>query len=72
MGTDGRTATMAKAWAILCKACGYNWKLAGNWSDFERQAAESRPCPCCGSYTLTSPEPKPVRRRGLSVGRRAG
>ncbi len=58
--------------------CGDAWQLAGNWSDYERQAVESRPCPCCGAYTLASPEPtpvKPTRRRpvpSLAAARQAG
>jgi len=34
----------------------------GNFSEYERAAIESRPCPCCGAYTLTCPEPKATPR----------
>lgn len=45
---------------VTCGACGHGWPLAGNWSVYEREAIESRPCPNCGAYTLKSPEPKPT------------
>lgn len=50
---------------VACHSCGYSWLLAGNWSAYERDAVESRPCPHCDAYTLSSPEPTaaPARRR---------
>ena len=45
------------AWTVCCESCEYRWNLVGNWSEYERQAIESRPCPKCGAYTLSSPEP---------------
>lgn len=50
-------------WSVSCGSCEHTWKLTGNWSVYEREAVESRPCPCCGSYTLQSPEPKAAVRR---------
>lgn len=52
------------SWTIRCNDCHRAWKLAGHWSHYEREAIESRPCPCCGAYTLVSLEPqvKPQRR----------
>ncbi len=35
----------------------------GNWSVYERESLESRPCPKCDSYTLSSPEPAVVANR---------
>ena len=35
----------------------------GNWSVYERETLESRPCPKCHSYTLSSPEPTDAGRR---------
>lgn len=65
------------AWQVVCRACEFTWTLAGNWSEYERQSVESRPCPCCGAYTLTCPEPqRPAARAGKRrepiVTRRAG
>jgi len=42
--------------------------MLGHWSTYEQQAIESRPCPECDCYTLSSPEPvrstvKPRTRR---------
>ena len=45
------------AWTVRCVSCAHRWNLVGNWSEYERQAIESRPCPKCGAYTLCSPEP---------------
>ncbi|MGL6095790.1 MAG: hypothetical protein ACRC7O_08360 [Fimbriiglobus sp.] len=39
-------------WSVSCGSCGHSWTLAGNWSVYEREAVESRPCPCCSAYTL--------------------
>ncbi len=50
-------------WTIACASCDHNWDLEGFWSEYERQEIESRPCPCCGSYTLKSPEPKAPKHR---------
>jgi hypothetical protein len=50
---------------VACHSCGDSWQLAGTWSAYERDAMESRPCPHCDAYTLSSPEPTtaPARRR---------
>lgn len=50
---------------VACHSCGDSWQLAGTWSAYEREAMESRPCPHCDAYTLSSPEPTtpPARRR---------
>jgi hypothetical protein len=51
---------------VTCGACEHTWKVVGNWSVYEREAIESRPCPACSAYTLKSPEPeaaKPTCRR---------
>lgn len=56
--------TPVNAWTVTCDNCRHGWTLAGTWSEYERQAIESRPCPRCGAYTLSSPEPKPVRGKG--------
>ena len=45
------------AWTVCCESCEHRWNLVGHWSEYERQAIESRPCPECGAYTLSSPEP---------------
>jgi hypothetical protein len=45
------------AWAVCCESCNHRWNLVGSFSEYERQAIESRPCPKCGAYTLSSPEP---------------
>lgn len=64
-------------WSVSCGSCGHAWMQAGNWSAFEREAVESRPCPVCGAYTLRSPEPeakKPTRfgpRRRLAAAGKA-
>lgn len=52
------------AWTVRCDSCEHRWTLVGNWSEYERQAIESRPCPKCGAYTLCSPEPTPTRPSG--------
>jgi len=45
---------------VSCESCelAWNWVAAGG-SVYEREAIESRPCPGCGAYTLTTPEPTP-------------
>lgn len=54
------------AWTVCCESCNHRWNLVGTWSEYERQAIESRPCPRCGAYTLSSPEPtKPTRSKPL-------
>lgn len=45
------------AWTVCCGSCKHRWNLVGSFSEYERQAIESRPCPKCGAYTLNSPEP---------------
>lgn len=45
------------AWMVCCGSCNHRWNLVGSFSEYERQAIESRPCPKCGAYTLSSPEP---------------
>jgi len=46
-------------WTVTCESCNHSWPLVGNWSEYERQSIESRPCPECDAYTLCSPEPEP-------------
>ena len=53
-----------RSWTVTCGSCAHGWTLAGNWSEYERQAIESRPCPRCGAYTLNSPAPTPPPARG--------
>ncbi len=38
---------------VHCQACGFSWTRPLMRSIYERQAMESRPCPVCGSQTLT-------------------
>ena len=67
-------------WSVSCGSCGHCWMLAGNWSAYEREAVESRPCPACGAYTLKCPEPEkkvvtrfaPRRRLAARMERVAG
>ena len=58
-GIDFRTREGAavNAWKVCCGKCQHSWTLMGNWSVYERETLESRPCPKCHSYTLSSPEP---------------
>ena len=56
------------AWIVCCESCDHRWTMLGHWSTYEQQAIESRPCPECDCYTLSSPEPvrstvKPRTRR---------
>ena len=55
---------------VACHSCGDSWQLAGTWSAYEQEAMESRPCPHCDAYTLSSPEPTtlPARRRAPWLG----
>lgn len=64
-GIDFRTREGAavNAWKVCCGKCQHSWTLLGNWSVYEREALESRPCPKCHSYTLSSPEPSSVKPR---------
>jgi len=50
---------------VTCHSCGDAWHLSGTWSAYESEATESRPCPHCDAYTLSSPEPtaSPATRR---------
>lgn len=50
-------------WTVKCETCDHGWTRDGAWSEYERQAIESRPCPRCGAYTLASPEPAPGGKR---------
>ncbi len=54
---------VVETWKVTCGSCNHAWKLNGNWSEYERQAIESRPCPNCSAYTLSSPEPKAKKKR---------
>lgn len=54
---------MRTTWTVTCATCRHTWPLIGNWSEYERQALESRPCPKCQAYTLSSPEPTVVGRK---------
>jgi len=56
-----------RSFTITCGTCEHSWNLDGYWSEYERQEIESRPCPCCGSYTLKSPEPKPKASRSRTL-----
>jgi hypothetical protein len=58
------------AWTVCCESCGHRWNLVGNWSEYERQAIESRPCPKCGAYTLSSPEPTRTNGKKAMLNRR--
>ncbi|MBX9579983.1 MAG: hypothetical protein K2X87_06705 [Gemmataceae bacterium] len=49
---------------VACGSCELHWVRPAGVGEFERQAIESRPCPACGAYTLTCPEPKPAPVRG--------
>lgn len=51
------------AWTVCCGTCQHRWNLVGHWSEYERQAIESRPCPKCGAYHLSSPEPTRMPNR---------
>jgi hypothetical protein len=54
------------AWTVRCATCQHRWNLVGNWSEYERQAIESRPCPKCGAYALCCPEPtRPTGKKGF-------
>ncbi len=44
---------------VSCESCDLSWGRAAGVSDYEREAIESRPCPSCGAYTLSCPEPEP-------------
>ncbi|MGL6073092.1 MAG: hypothetical protein ACRC8S_02905 [Fimbriiglobus sp.] len=46
-----------KTWTIICHSCEDHFKFTGNWSEYERESLESRPCPTCQAYTLSCPEP---------------
>lgn len=54
---------MRTTWTVTCAKCQHAWTLVGNWSEYEREAIESRPCPKCQSYTLSSPEPTVVKSK---------
>ena len=57
---------------VTCQSCGETWRLPGPWSSYESEATESRPCPHCDAYTLSSPEPtaSPAARRAAPWSRR--
>jgi hypothetical protein len=38
---------------IVCDSCERLWSIACQFSLYEQQAMESRPCPHCGAYTLS-------------------
>jgi rRNA maturation endonuclease Nob1 len=44
--------------SIVCEGCERIWPLNCALTVYERQALESRPCPHCGSYTLSCNDPK--------------
>lgn len=54
---------------ITCETCARHWAVATPYTVHEQQAVESCPCPDCGAYTLSCPDPdereqaKPQRRR---------
>jgi len=59
-------------YTVTCHSCADSWRLAGHWSAYEQEAVESRPCPHCDAYTLSSPDPTTApapRRRAPRVGR---
>src|SRR6266545_2526285 len=50
---------------ISCESCDRHWAVATPYSLYEQQTVESCPCPHCGAYTLSCPEPaEPPQRRG--------
>jgi hypothetical protein len=51
------------SWALTCGSCHLSWHRVGNFSEHERGAIESRPCPRCGAYTLGCRESKPAARK---------
>ncbi len=57
------------SWTVGCAGCERRWDRVGNYSEYERQAVESRPCPGCGGYTLVcrEPQPRPATRRAAGV-----
>ena len=58
------------SWVVSCESCEVNWPRLGEFSEYEREAIESRPCPRCGAYTLSCSGAEPVRtRRGTRLGR---
>ncbi|QEL15246.1 hypothetical protein PX52LOC_02161 [Limnoglobus roseus] len=56
---------MRTTWTVKCAKCQHAWTLVGIWSEYEREAIESRPCPKCQSYTLSSPEPAATARKTI-------
>lgn len=43
---------------VCCGWCGRDWPQEVGWSEYyAREAIETKPCPCCGAYTLACPEP---------------
>jgi hypothetical protein len=56
-----------KRLSISCASCGRAWAIVTGATVYERQTMESRPCPSCGAYTLSCPEPAAAasrKRRG--------
>lgn len=51
-----------RSWSVVCGSCSVNWPRVGQFSDYERESIESRPCPGCGLYTLTCRETFTRRR----------
>ena len=50
---------------IRCEKCGYAWDVDRPVSVYERQNIETRPCPGCGTHTLSCRDIIPLfRRRG--------
>ena len=56
---------------VRCESCGYSWDVARPVSVYERQDIETRPCPGCGSQTLSCRDAQvPPGRRGYRRGHR--
>jgi hypothetical protein len=50
---------------VLCEKCGYSWDVARPVSTYERLNIETRPCPGCGTHTLSCRDALPAAgRRG--------
>jgi hypothetical protein len=48
---------------VTCQKCNHAWHRIGTWTVYEREATETLPCPACGAYTLSCPEPTAASTR---------